>query len=60
MRNLHHIPVTQDHLDATWQNPAGNVAVIPHERRVLSRAAMDALHAVAESVAAVCWTTVRS
>ena len=35
MRNLYHIPVTQEHLDAgqnaTWQNRAGDVAVIPHE-----------------------------
>ena len=57
MRNLYHIPATQDHLDAgqisTWQNPAGNAAVIPHERRVLSRAAMDALRAEREPVAAV-------
>ena len=47
MRNLYHIPVTQDHLDAgqsaTWQNRVGNVAVIPHGQRVLSRAALDAL-----------------
>ena len=57
MRNLYHIPVTQDHLDAgqsaTWQNPAGDVAVIPHEERVLSRAALDALLAEGEPVAAV-------
>ena len=57
MRNLYHIPVTQDHLDAgqsaTWHNPAGNVAVIPHEERVLSRAALDALRAAGEPVAAV-------
>ena len=57
MRNLPHIPVTQDHSDAghsaTWQNPAGNVAVIPHEERVLSRSALDALLAAGESVAAV-------
>ena len=57
MRNLYHIPVTQDHLDAgqsaTWQNPAGNVAIIPHEERVLSRAALDALRAAGEPVAAV-------
>ena len=57
MRNLYHILVTQDHLDAgqsaTWQNPAGNVAVIPHEKRVLSRAALDALRAEGEPVAAV-------
>ena len=57
MRNLNHIPVTQGHLDAgqsaTWQNPAGNVAVIPHEERVLSRAALDALLAAGEPVAAV-------
>ena len=47
MRNLYHIPVTQDHLDAgqsaTWQNRVGNVAVIPHGQRVLSRAALNAL-----------------
>ena len=58
MRNLYHIPVTQDHLNAgqsaTWRNPAGNVAVIPHEERVLSRAALDALRAAGEPVAAVC------
>ena len=57
MRNLYHIPITQDHLDAgqsaTWRNPAGNVAVIPHEARVLSRAALDALRADGEPVAAV-------
>ena len=57
MRNLYYIPVTQDHLDAgqsaTWQNPAGNVAVIPHQERVLSRAALDALRAEGEPVAAV-------
>ena len=57
MRNLYHIPVIQGHLDAgqsaTWQNPAGNVAVIPHEERVLSRAALDALLAAGEPVAAV-------
>ena len=57
MRNLYHIPVTKEHLDAcrsaTWQNPAGNVAVIPHEQRVLSRAALDALRAEGEPVAAV-------
>ena len=57
MRNLYHIPVTQEHLDtgqsATWQNPAGNVAVIPHEERVLSRAALDALRAEGEPVATV-------
>ena len=38
MRNLYHIPVIQDHLvaghSATWQNLAGNAAVIPHEERV--------------------------
>ena len=37
MRNLYHIPITQDHLDAgqsaTWLNPAGNLAVIPREER---------------------------
>ena len=57
MRNLYHIPVTQDHLDAgqsaTWQNPAGNVAVIPHEERVVYKAALDALRAAGEPVAAV-------
>lgn len=57
MRNLYHVRVIQEHLDAgqraTWQNPAGDVAVIPHERRVLSRAAMDALRAEGEPVAAV-------
>ena len=57
MRNLYHIPVTQEHLDAgqsaTWHNPAGNVTVIPHEERVLSRAALDALRAEGEPVAAV-------
>ena len=57
MRNLYHIPVTQEHLDAgqsaTWQNPVGNVAVIPHEDRVLSRAALDALRAEGEPVATV-------
>lgn len=57
MRNLYHMPVTQDHLDAgqsaTWQNPAGNVAVIPHEERELSKAAMEALRAEGEPVAAV-------
>ena len=57
MQNLYHIPVTQAHLDAgqstVWQNPVGNVAVIPHERRVLSRAALDALRAQGEPVAAV-------
>ena len=57
MRNLHHIPVTQDHLDAgqsaTWQNSAGNVAIIPHEERVLSRSALDALRAAGAPVAAV-------
>ena len=57
MRNLYHIPVTQEHLDdgqsATWQNPAGNMAVIPHEERVLSKAALDALRAEGEPVAAV-------
>ena len=41
MQNLYHIPVTQAHLDAgqsaTLQNRGGNVAVIPHEQRVLSR-----------------------
>ena len=33
MRNLYHVPVTQEHLDAgqsaTWLNPVGNVAVSP-------------------------------
>ncbi len=57
MRNLYHIPVTQDHLDAgqsaTWQNPTGNMAVIPHEGRALSRAALDALRSDGEPVAAV-------
>ena len=57
MRNLYHIPVTQEHLDAgqnaTWQNRAGDVAVIPHEERVLSRAALDALRAEGEPIAAV-------
>ena len=57
MRNLYHIPITQDHLDAgqsaTWLNPAGNMAVIPREERVLSRAALDALPAEGEPVAAV-------
>ena len=57
MRNLYHIPVTQDHLDAgqsaTWQNPAGNAAVITHEERVLYKAALDALRAAGEPVAAV-------
>ena len=57
MRNLYHIPVTQDHLDAgqsaTWQNPAGSVAVIPHEERALSRAALDALRAEGEPVGSV-------
>ena len=56
MRNLYHIPVTQEHLDtgqsATWQNPAGNVAVIPHEEWVLSKAILDALCAEGEPVAA--------
>ena len=57
MRNLYHVPVTQEHLDAgqdaIWQNRGGNVEVIPHERRVLSRAALDALRAQGEPVAAV-------
>ncbi len=57
MQNLYHIPITQAHLDAgqsaTVHNPAGNVAVIPHEERVLSRAALDVLRAVGEPVAAV-------
>ena len=57
MQNLYHIPVTQEHLDtgqyAIWQNRGGNVAVIPHEERVLSRAALDALRAEGEPVAAV-------
>ncbi len=57
MRNLYRIPVTQEHLDAgqsaTWQNPAGKVAVIPHQQRVLSRAALDALRAQGEPVKAV-------
>ncbi len=57
MRDLYHIPVSQEHLDAgqsaTWQNPAGNVAVIPHDQRVLSNAALDALCAAGEPVAAV-------
>ena len=57
MRNLYHIPVSQKHLDAgqraTWQNPADNVAVIPHAERVLSKAALDALRAEGEPVAAV-------
>ena len=46
MRNLYHIPVTQAHPDAgqvaTLRNRGGNVAVIPHEERVLSRAALMA------------------
>ena len=57
MRNLYHIPVTQDHLDAgqsaAWQNRVSNVAVAPHERRVLSKAALDALRAEGEPIAAV-------
>ena len=58
MRNLYHIPVTQDHLDAgqsaTRQSRGGNVAMIlPHEERVLSRAALAALRAEGEPVAAV-------
>ena len=57
MQNLYHIPVTQAHLDAgqdaIWQNRGGNVAVIPHEQRVLSRAALEALRAEGEPVAAV-------
>ena len=57
MQNLYHIPITQEHLDAgqdaIWQNRGGNVAVIPHERRVLSRAALDALRTQGEPVAAV-------
>ena len=57
MRNLYHIPVTQEHLDAgqnaTWLNPAGNRAVIPHEERMLSRAALSASRAAGEPVAAV-------
>ena len=57
MRNLYQIPVTQEHLgagqNATWLNPAGNLAVIPHEERALSRAALDALSAEGEPVAAV-------
>ena len=57
MRNLYHVPVIQEHLDAgqdaIWQNRGGNVEVIPHERRVLSRAALDALRAQGEPVAAV-------
>ena len=57
MRNLYHIPVTQAHLDAgqdaIWQNRGGNMAVIPHEERALSKAALDALRAQGEPVAAV-------
>ena len=73
MRILYHIPVTQEHLDdgqsATWQNPAGNMAVIPHEERVLSKAALalSALRAnpwpqctPASATPPLCWTTVRS
>ena len=57
MRSLYHIPITQERLDAgqnaTWQNPAGNAAVIPQEERALSWAALDALRAAGEPVAAV-------
>ena len=58
MQNLYHVPVTQAHLDAgqdaIWQNNrGGNVAVIPHEERALSRAALDALRAEGEPVVAV-------
>ena len=56
MRSLYHIPVIQDHLvaghSATWQNLAGNAAVIPHEERALSRATLDTLRAEREPVAA--------
>ena len=55
--SLYYVTVTQEHLgadqSATWQNPASNVAVIPHEERVLSGAALDALRAEGEPIAAV-------
>ena len=57
MRNLYYIPVTQEHLDAGQdaisQNRCGNVAVISHKLRVLSMAALYALRAEGEPVAAV-------
>ena len=74
MRNLNHVPVAQEYLSAgqsaTVQNSrVGNVAIIPHERRVLSRADLDALQAEGEPVPRctpasvtppLCWRTVKS
>ena len=56
MRNLHHIPVTQAHLDAgqsgTLTDPAGGVALIFQQERIIARAALDALRALGEPVKA--------
>ena len=57
MRNLYHIPVTQAHLDAgqsgTLTDPAGGVALIFQQERIIARAALDALRAQGEPVRAV-------
>ena len=57
MRNLYHIPVTQAHLDAgqsgALTDPAGGIALIFQQERIVARAALDALRALGEPVKAV-------
>ena len=57
MRRIYHVPVTQAHLDAgqsdALNNPAGGVALILQDERIVAKAALDALRAQGEPVRAV-------
>ena len=55
MQNLYHIPVTQAHLDAGQPGTLrpGAVGFILQSEKILARAALDALRALGEPVAAV-------